>query len=147
MPDSDANDRFSYRVTAVDTRGFSSNPSGLPYANVWGDPMFKIGKTSPCAFNLSDAKTFHLKQNYPNPFNPRTEIKFSLPFVDRSYCGHSIRLRRTACPTQAGVLTLNDLGDFSLHHWKVKRSSLDCFLKKFFARVGNNNFVHKQPTF
>ncbi len=74
-----ARDRFSYRVAVVDTRGFSSDPSGLPYANVWGDPMFKLADTSSQAPKIPTALTFELNQNYPNPFNPRTEIEFSLP--------------------------------------------------------------------
>jgi len=75
---SSAYDRFSDRVAAVDTRGFSSNPSGLPYANVWGDPIFGLAESLPDSVTAVDAPAAQLKQNYPNPFNPRTEIEFNL---------------------------------------------------------------------
>lgn len=78
----DADDRYTYRVTAT-KNGEESGSSNS--ASTWGEGPQRIGEQQPAlTFASLEAdsavpETHALNQNYPNPFNPSTEIRFDLP--------------------------------------------------------------------
>jgi len=70
---SQATDRYSYKVRAVNTDNLSSNYS--LFASIWGDPPFKGFEQTE---EPDPTAGYRLEQNYPNPFNPSTEIPYYL---------------------------------------------------------------------
>jgi hypothetical protein len=62
---------YYYKLTAVDTLGYETEPSNEVTATV-GSVNF-VNETDKLPNN------FEIRQNYPNPFNPKTTIEYSIP--------------------------------------------------------------------
>ncbi|MFC2088643.1 FlgD immunoglobulin-like domain containing protein [Calditrichota bacterium] len=67
-----AGETYYYKLTAVDTLGYETEPSNEIFATAG------VITTNGQA-DGSVIRNFQLKQNYPNPFNPTTTIEYSLP--------------------------------------------------------------------
>ncbi len=65
---SNAYDRFSYRVRAISSDNVASGSTN--WASVWGNTFQKRGPSE----KETVPEVFALEQNYSNPFNPQTEI-------------------------------------------------------------------------
>ncbi|MBN4081448.1 T9SS type A sorting domain-containing protein [Caldithrix abyssi] len=77
---SNGTDLYVYKVMAMGTNGWMSEPSSLAYTG--GKPFdpYPSGRVGNSDITETAVpETFSLTPNYPNPFNPTTIIKYSLP--------------------------------------------------------------------